>query len=198
MNGIKQFEAVFMIVMALGIGLLTSCAGKKVIESSAEPPEWVIKGSTAFNDDGKKIFYGVGAVTGIHNKPLAISSSETRARAEIAKIFETYTAAMMKDYASSATGGGAVTQSSSTREEQSVEQTIKTFSSATLSGVMIIDRWIDASDGTIYSLARLNLSDFKNSVDTMKELNGDVRDHVRKNAEKSFDSLAEEERKRGN
>jgi hypothetical protein len=194
----KAIQAVFVIMIAFGIGLLTGCSGKKaVVESSSTPPEWVIKGSTAFNDSGKKIFYGVGAVTGVHNKPVAISASESRARAEIAKIFETYTAALMKDYSASVTAGGAVTQSSSTHEEQSIEQTIKTFSSATLSGVMIIDRWIDASDGTIYSLARLDMGDFKNSVDTMKELNAEVRDYVKKNAEKSFDDLAEEEKKRG-
>jgi len=199
MQSMKHIRTIFVVVMAFSVGLLASCASKKsVIESSAEPPEWVIKGSRAFNDAGKGVFYGVGAVTGIHNKPLSISASENRARAEIAKIFETYTAALMKDYAASVTGGKAVTQSSSTHEEQSVEQTIKTFSSATLSGVMIIDRWIDSSDGTVYSLARLNLDDFKNSVDTMKELNAEVRDHVKKNAEKSFDNLAEEEKKRGN
>jgi hypothetical protein len=62
---------------------------------------------------------------------------------------------------------------------------------------MIIDHWSDPSDGTFYSLARLDLENFKNSLDKIKELNSAVRDYVKQNAEKSFDSLAAEEQKRG-
>lgn len=173
---------------------IIGCAGKQ--PAGAQPPEWVTKGSGAFKDAGSKVFYGVGAIVGVRNKPLAQTASENRARAEITKIFETYTASLMKDYAASTTGGGAVTGASATSEEQYVEQAIKTFSSATLNGVMIIDHWTDPSDGTLYSLARLDLESFKNSLDTIKELNSAVRDYVKKNAEKSFEGLAAEEEKR--
>jgi len=176
--------------------LMTGCAGRHPAVGG-KPPEWVDRGSGAFKDAGNKVFYGVGAVTGVKNRPLAQTASENRARAEITKIFETYTASLMKDYAASTTGGGAVTGASPTNEEQNVEQAIKTFSAATLNGVMIIDHWTDSSDDTIYSLARLDLENFKNSLDKVKELNSSVRDYVKKNAEKSFDSLAEEEKKRG-
>ncbi|HEY4484754.1 MAG TPA: LPP20 family lipoprotein [Nitrospiria bacterium] len=176
---------------------LTGCGGKGAAPSAAQPPDWVTKGGGAFEDSGHKVFYGVGAVTGVRNKPLAVTASENRARAEIAKIFETYTASLMKDYAASTTGGGAVTGASATSEEQYIEQAVKTFSSATLNGVMIIDHWTDPSDGTLYSLARLDLENFKNSLDKIKELNSAVRDYVKKNAEKSFDTLSAEEEKRG-
>lgn len=171
------------------------CAGRQ--PAATQPPEWVTKGSGAFKDAGNKVFYGVGAITGVRNKPLAQTASENRARAEITKIFETYTASLMKDYSASTTGGGAVTSASATSEEQYVEQAIKTFSAATLNGVMIIDHWTDPSDGTLYSLARLDLENFKNSLDKIKELNSAVRDYVKKNAEKSFEGLATEEEKRG-
>ncbi|MBI3995913.1 MAG: LPP20 family lipoprotein [Nitrospirae bacterium] len=183
---------IFAALLPLALG---GCAGKQ--PAGAQPPEWVTKGSGAFKDAGSKVFYGVGAVTGVRNRPLAQTSSENRARAEIAKIFETYTASLMKDYAASTTGGGAVTGASATSEEQYIEQAIKTFSSATLNGVMIIDHWTDPSDGTLYSLARLDLDSFQNSLDKIKELNSAVRDYVKKNAEKSFDGLAAEEEKRG-
>ncbi|HEY5595035.1 MAG TPA: LPP20 family lipoprotein [Nitrospiria bacterium] len=188
--------------MVLGIILaallpisMMGCAGPQ--PAGVQPPEWVTKGSGAFEDSGKNVFYGVGGVAGVRNKPLAKTASENRARAEITKIFETYTASLMKDYAASTTGGGAVTGASATSEEQYIEQAIKTFSSATLSGVMIIDHWTDPSDGTLYSLARLDLESFKNSLEKIKELNSAVRDYVKKNAEKSFDNLAAEEEKRG-
>lgn len=175
--------------------LLQGCAGKEPVRSAAEGPAWVDQGSGAFSDAGSKVFYGVGGVTGVRNKPLAKSASENRARAEIAKVFETYTASLMKDYAASTIGGAAVTGDSATSEEQHIEQAIKTFSAVTLNGVMIIDHWTDPADGTLYSLARLDLDSFSNSLDKMAELNSAVRDYVRKNAEKSFDGLAAEEAK---
>ena len=176
---------------------MVGCAGKQAVSSSAKAPEWVVKGSGAFKDAGKKVFYGVGAITGVRNKPLAQTASENRARAEITKIFETYTVSLMKDYSASTTGGGEVTEDSPTSEEQYIEQAIKTFSAATLNGVMIIDHWTDPADKTLYSLARLDLKSFEMSLDKIKELNSAVRDYVKKNAEKSFDSLSEEEDRRG-
>jgi hypothetical protein len=153
----------------------------------------VIKGSGAFKDTGESVFYGVGAVTGVHNKPLAVTSAENRARAEVAKVFETYSASLMKDYAASTTGGAAITAETPTSEEQHIEQTIKTFSAVTLSGVMVVERWEDPKDGTIYSLARLSLKDFEGQVKEMQELNAGVKAYVKENAEKAFDNLATEE-----
>jgi hypothetical protein len=170
---------------------MTGCAGGPKV-TGGKPPEWVLKGSGAFKDAGNKIFYGVGSVTGIRNRSLANTSADNRARAEITKIFETYSASLMRDYSASTTAGNF----DKSAEEQHVEQTVKTFSSATLSGVMIVDRWTDPNDGTVYALAKLNLDQFKDSLDRAKELNGEVRDYVKKNAEKAFDRLEEEEGKR--
>ncbi|HEY5600338.1 MAG TPA: LPP20 family lipoprotein, partial [Candidatus Manganitrophaceae bacterium] len=140
----------------------------------------------------QKVFYGVGAITGVKNKPMAKTAADNRARAEISKIFETYSASLMRDYAASTTAGDF----SKTSEEQNIEQTVKTFSASTLSGVVIIDHWTDPSDGTLYALARLDLDKFKETLDRAKELNASVRDYVRKNAEKAFDILEKEEEKR--
>ncbi|MBI5193962.1 MAG: LPP20 family lipoprotein [Nitrospirae bacterium] len=183
-----------LLVVILGLGLVVGCAPK--VPPAAQAPAWVTKGSAAFNDNGVKVFYGVGSVSGVKNKSLAKTASENRARAEIAKIFETYTASLMRDYMASTTGGAEVNAQSATSEEQHIEQAVKTFSATTLSGVMVIDHWTDPSDGTVYSLVKLDLDAFKNSLDKAKELNSAVRDFVRKNAEKSFDRLEAEEKKK--
>lgn len=183
-------------IFGLLIGSAGGCAGKKGA-IVAGGPDWVNQGSGAFSERGGNVFHGVGAVTGIRNKPLAVTTADNRARAEIAKIFETYTASLMRDYAASITGGAQVTGTSATSEEQSVEQAIKTFSSATLSGVIIIDHWTDTSDGTIYALARLDLDSVKSSAERLNELSASMRDHIRKNAERSFENLLKEEERRG-
>ena len=179
-------------LVGVAVAALAGCASKAALMPK-ETPAWVIKGSGAFKDTGESVFYGVGAVIGVHNKPLAVTSAENRARAEVAKVFETYSASLMKDYAASTTGGAAITAETPTSEEQHIEQTIKTFSAVTLSGVMIVDRWEDPKDGTIYSLARLNLKDFEAQVKKMQELNTGVKAYVKENAKKAFDDLATEE-----
>ncbi len=192
----KQNHVMGVFILSAGLSFLFSgCnSAPKPMPGAIAPagPAWVNKGSGAFTEKGGKVFHGVGAISGIRNKPLATSAADNRARAEITKIFETYTASLMKDYTASTgsgEGGAPVT------EEQHVEQATKTFSAATLSGITIIDHWRDPSDGTLYSLARLDMEEFKNSVTKMNQLNSQVRDFVKKNADKSFDALSAEEEK---
>jgi hypothetical protein len=93
----------------------------------------------------------------------------------------------------STTGGAAVTSEGPAMEEQHIQQTIKTFSAVTLSGVMIVDHWVDTNTETHYALAKLDLENFKNSAGKMRELNANVRDFIRENADRSFNELAIEE-----
>lgn len=170
------------LALLLVIGL-AACGG---------PPTWVKKGSGAYNDKSDKSFYGVGSVVGVRNEPLAWDTAENRARAEIAKTFETYTAYLMRDYAASTTAGDFSRNS----EEQNVERAIKTFSAVTLNGVRPIDRYKDDKTGTYYVLTKLSLEDMKSNLDQAKELNSQVRDYVRKNADRLFERLEKEEEKR--
>jgi len=176
-----------MIVVTAGAALLLAAC------SSA--PKWVEKGGGYMMKDGKA-FYGVGGVSGVKNEPLAREAADNRARADLAKYMDTYTAYLMRDYAASTTAGD-FTKSS---EEQNIERAVKTFVSANLSGVVVVDRWEkDEKTGkTIYSLAKMDLETFKEQVGQMKELNAQTRDYVRKNAEQAFERLQQEEEIRGN
>ncbi|MCC7202383.1 MAG: LPP20 family lipoprotein [Nitrospirae bacterium] len=193
MNMIKRGIYLGFVIILVGMFGMAGCAKK--LPSVTKAPAWVTQGSAAFNDSGNRVFYGVGSVTGVKNKPLARTAAENRARAEIGKVFETYTASLMRDYMASTAGGAVVAKDTATSEEQHIEQTVKTFSAVTLSGVMIADHWTDPADGTVYALARLDLSAFRNSLDKARELNSDVRDFVKKNAENAFDKLEAEEKK---
>jgi hypothetical protein len=59
-----------------------------------------------------------------------------------------------------------------------------------------IDRYKDDKSGTYYVLTKLSLEDMKNNLDQAKELNSQVRDFVRKNADRLFERLEKEEEKR--
>jgi len=174
--------AVDGLAVLLVIGV-TACGG---------PPKWVEKGSGAFNDKDSKAFYGVGSVVGVRNEPLAWDTAENRGRAEIAKSFETYTGYLMRDYAASTTAGDFTRNT----EEQNVERAIKTVTTATLSGVRPIDRYKDSKTNTYYVLTKLSLEDMKNNLEQAKEIHAQLRDFVRKNADRLFERLEKEEEKR--
>ena len=181
------------VILIAGIFLTTGCASTPKETPSADPaamgPQWVMKGSGAFDVDGSKVFYGVGVASGIRNKALLRQTSDNRARAEIAKTLEVYVASLSKDYMASTTAGDM----SESSEEQHVESALKTFTKSTLHGATIVDRWMDPSDGSMYSLCELDLISFKEALDNYKELDEKVRDYVRDNAEQMHDELEEME-----
>jgi hypothetical protein len=148
-------------------------------------PEWVLRGSGAFGGEAGKAFYGVGSVSGIRNQALARTTADNRARAETAKIFETYVAFLMKDYMASTTAG----ELSAASQEQHIENAIEVFSAATLSDVQIVDHWFHP-DGTVFALAQLDLESFTIALPKMRELALQLRNYLRKNADRAFADLA--------
>jgi hypothetical protein len=181
------FTGIFCVVV---IFMMTGCSSTPTADTAAEGPDWVLKGSGAFDDEGSKVFYGVGAASGIKNKALLRQTSDDRARAEIAKTIEIYVANLTKDYMASTTAGDM----SKSSEEQHVETALKTFTKATLHGAIIVDRWQDPADMTLYSLCKLDLLAFKETLNDYRELDEEVRDFVRDNAERLHDEMEEMER----
>mgnify|MGYP001395545095 CR=1 FL=1 len=77
-------------------------------------------------------------------------------------------------------------------EEQNIEVALKTVTSATLTGVMIIDHWEHPYRNELFSLARLDLEKFKKNLDNYKELSQEVRDTVKQRADKLHEELEQE------
>jgi hypothetical protein len=177
----KNIEVFWVSVVAAA--LLAGCGGPK-------QPDWVMKGSGAFKKD-QKVFYGVGIAEGIRSEALRRTTADNRAINEISKQLSTLSTSLMRDYMAS-TGVPAEEKESG---EQYVENTVKTFTSNTVSGVKVMDRYQDKK-GTLYTLAALNLDDLKTLAGEVKNLSDSVREHIKANAEKAFDQLAEEEAKR--
>ncbi|MCK5797067.1 MAG: hypothetical protein KAI47_07790 [Deltaproteobacteria bacterium] len=182
-------------------GLLMACPGPGPGRGGSNPitgvtptgkPRWVDKGSGAFNGELGRAFYGVGLVAGIRNPALSRQTADNRARGEIAKIFHTYIAAMMKDYQRSTTAGNF----KASAEEQDVVSAQKTITEVTLRGVEIRDHWTDPASGTQYALAVLELKRILKDVGNTNQLPARIRDHVRRNAAKAFNDLDKELQKR--
>lgn len=148
-------------------------------------PKWVQKGSGVYEEDQGKAFYGVGIANGIRNLSLLRQTADNRARGEIAKMFDLYVAAMMKDYQASTTAGDF----QSSAEEQDVVSVQQTITETALRGVEIRDHWRDPADDSEWSLAVLRLDAMMQSINNAKALNAQVRDHVRANAQRAFTEL---------
>lgn len=188
----------FALLAVAGLMLLIGCGGKKVKMTPTTPlqdldaPKWVIKGSGAFDDEGK-VFFGVGMASGMRNMSMLRAAADNRARNEVAKVFEFYTASLMKDYMASTTSG----EPGVTSEEQHVEQAVKTVTSRTLSGVQVVEHWQHPANMELYSLARLDLEKFANAIEKAAELDARVKEYIRKNAGRLHEELEEEEDKMG-
>ncbi len=139
------------LIAALTATTLVACGGRQHTPPeqqglSKNAPEWVSRGSIVVNGS----VFGVAGVTGIKNPSHARTTAGNRARKEIAKILETYSASLMKDYSASTSANGV------SSEEQHVEEVVKTFSAQIMTGTEIVNNWIDDSNGTWYALAELN------------------------------------------
>jgi phage host-nuclease inhibitor protein Gam len=169
--------------------MLVAVVAAALAGCGASRPDWVMKGSGAFKKD-TKVFYGVGIAEGIQSEALRRATADNRAIAEISKQLSTVSTSLMRDYMSSTSVPAEEKESG----EQYVENTVKTFTSNVVSGIKVIDRYQDKK-GNLYSLVSLSLDDLKSLAGEVKGLSESVREHIKANAEKAFDKLAEEEAK---
>jgi hypothetical protein len=169
--------------------LASVCAILSLLACESQP-KWVKTGS--YKPEEAKAFYSMGEVMGIRNEPLAWDAAENRARAQMVKILSTYTASLMRDYAASTAG----LDLKKTAEEQHIEQATKTFAAATLNGVRPVDRYKDEKKGIYYVVVKMDLDNVKDMLMQSTELNAQMRDYVRKNADRAFERLEKEELKR--
>ena len=189
----------WLFVVAAGCTLSLGCATSETSPDhpvrGVNPdgtPKWVNKGSGAYEGGQGKAFYGVGLVAGIRNPALSRQTADNRARGEIAKMFDLYVAAMMKDYQRSTTAGDFKSSS----EEQDVLSAQKTITEVVVRGITMEDHWTDPKTGTLYALAVLRMEGIMKSLDNVKQLNTKIRDYVRANARRAFNDLDKELQRR--
>lgn len=169
MNTVTRTFLLAAMLGAAGCGGSKGQSGAPIVPSNA--PEWVHRGSRVQSGS----IFGLGSVAGIKDPALARNTAGNRARNEIAKIMETYSASLMKDYSASTSAGGK------TSEEQHVEQAVKTFTAQLLTGVEVKDVWLDAPKNTWYAVAELNFERQREVAAAQAQMGPGLQDWLNKN-----------------
>jgi len=162
------------------------CSSKTMVESDLHidgAPDWVNEGNQMLNDDGGRLFHGIGSAPTLGDHSLQKNTADDRARAEVARVFSSYLTVASNDYSAVASQGNAQLS------EQSVSRQIDNLTQINLTGVRIIGRWQDKDTGSIWSLAELDLNRVKQTLDKALQMSPALRDFLAKQGNSIFDRL---------
>ncbi len=186
----QRIGLVLLMVLVLG-----GCAETPTVTSSTVPA-WIRTGQdeALASKIPKDAFFGVGAVSGVQNEPLAWDAAENRSRVQLVKQVRAYTAYLMEDFASATSEQGATRDR--VAEEQHISRVMKTFAAMTLRGVRPIDRWKDKDGETFYVLSTLSLKNLQDAVANSTDIDQRMKNFVQANSDKAMERLEKEEAKR--
>ena len=182
-----------LLAFALGCASTPVGQGTPLEAEYEEAPTWVLAGCATYWDDDDQQVCGVGSADGSRNPALMRTTAIGRGRTEIARSLETGVKAMLKDYASTTTGGRDFGESAN--DEQHIVDVSKQITDLSLSGTELTDTWISQT-GTYYALVSLDVEKFSESVSQMEQLSEQTRQAVVDRAAQSFAELEEELAKR--
>lgn len=166
--------------------VFTGCGGGGVDKTSMgeegkDLPDWVLNPGQVGSDND---IIGVGVVSGVRNKALAIKTAENRAIGSIARVFSAKIEGMMEDYMASTISGEM-----DSSEEQNIVNVQRTIINQSISGIYVDKRYIDDDDNTVYARARLDFDTFKENLEKLNEIDMAMKEYVQKNAEEAFKRL---------
>ena len=169
--------------------LMLACSSKTTVESDlgmSHAPDWVNEGTQYLNDKDGRLFHGVGQAPTMGDSSLQISTADNRARAEVARILSSFMDVISNDYTeASGSGKDALSQ-------QAVSRQIKNLTKVNLTGVKIIGHWRNEKDGSVFSIAEIDMKHIKKTLGMVKEMNRDLSQYVNHHATNVFDKVAKE------
>lgn len=176
----------------LGFGLvLAACSSQTRLDSDlgvAGAPDWVNKGSAYVANEGGRLFHGVGSAGAVGDPSLQRSVADDRARAELARIFSNYLDVAGADYQAAARSG------KDTQADEAVSRQIKSVSQLNLSGARIVARWHDKKTNTLWSIAEIDLKQFKDTLAAARDMNADAKRYLAEHGDNVFDRVSREKK----
>ena len=146
-------------------------------------PDWVNKGTQVTDDKSGHLIHGVAMAQAMNDPSLQTSVADDRARAEVARVLNSFMHVVSQDFSSSSGSG------QDQMNAQSVSRQIQSITDQNLSGVRILTHWPNPKDGSIWAIAQLDLNQVKDSVANSKDMNSAFRDYFSSHADNIFDSM---------
>lgn len=169
--------------------LLSACGSKTIVESDlgiSGAPDWVNEGTQYLNDKDGRLFHGVGQASAMGDASLQISSADNRARAEVARILSSFMDVVSNDFTTAAASQGRQVS------QQNVSREITNLTKVNLTGVKIIGHWKNEKDGTVYSIAELDMKQMQDTLSAVKDMNSDLKRYLSTEGLNIFDKLTQE------
>jgi hypothetical protein len=166
--------------------ILAACSSTNKIESNLgleDVPNWVNKGTQTLNNQDGRLFHGVGQASAMGDMALQKSVADDRARAEVARIFSSFLDIVSNDYVTSEKVAHANVNT------ESVSRQIKNLSKVNLSGSRIIGSYRDTKNNIIYSIAELDIKRVKETLESVNDMNEDLRRYINAHADNVFDTI---------
>src|SRR5215472_3588424 len=90
------------------LGLITACSSNPQLEGNLgikDAPDWVNKGTQVLDDKGGHLIHGVGMAPAMNDFSLQQSTADDRARAEVARVLNSFMHVVSQDYTAAAGTG---------------------------------------------------------------------------------------------
>jgi len=143
-------------ILSIAVAVFSGCGGTM--------PKWVKSSPHSFKDCRDTICaYGIGEAS-IKSVSLREETAEARGRAKVLEIIKSNIKSVLKDYRGP--------------EGDLSEKAIGTVAEGSLSGVYMADKYVD-SEGTVYTLMRLEPTKFKKIIVENSELSQQAREFLR-------------------
>lgn len=181
----KSVRYVASFALALSMLALSACASKQLEGDLGikGAPDWVNKGTQVVDDKSGHLIHGVGMAPAMPDLSLQTSTADDRARAEVARVLNSFMHVVSQNY-SAAAGSGPNQQI-----DQSTSRQIQSITDQNLSGVRILTHWPNPKDGSLWAIAQLDMDQVKASVANAKDMNAGFRDYFSANADNIFESM---------
>ncbi len=167
----------------LGVGVICLAAGfagcvksPAVQEQQQQPYAWVADQSGAYTRGRERVFYGIGKASGTRSITLLRATADNQAQAEMARVLKAYMSALA--------------QSSKAVGSAELEQALLIFTNTAARKAQIVDHWLDPRTNTLYALSRLDLSTFRQLLQTDPQLGSALRNEMLGYTEQVHDQMA--------
>jgi hypothetical protein len=174
----KRFvPSLILFTVLLGLG---ACSSNTTVETDLGidgAPTWVNEGTQAIDNDDGQLLHGVGMAPPMGDSSLQKSAADTRARAQIASILQTYVDSTLSDYTASL-GDSA---------DMNIEREIRTTTKLALSGSRILGHWKHEETGDIYAFAELSIEAMDELIAKADNLSASFKQFYDENNKANFD-----------